>query len=240
MNENNGYIFLCSDATEDDCLKKKLLGGTSSYFKHVKDLQIKDSLYLYNFNSKRLHGPFVATSTPHLHIVPDAWGGQYPVQVTYKYPKKFIPITRDHLTGIVKFNKSGFPSVKLTTDQVQTIQNLFESKQRYKYYGDNAALVTTDGHKVRSEGERKIDDWLFEHKIAHGYEYPIPNTKRCDFYVPSYDVYIEYWGRNDKAYLKNKEAKQKIYKKNNLNLLELVPQDLPKLNSILKEKFNLN
>jgi hypothetical protein len=233
----NGYIFLCSDATEDECLKRKLLGGTSSYLKYVKDLRTGDFLYLYNFNSKRLHGPFVAVGVAGTELVPLAWGGQYPVQVKFRIPHKRLPLSRDHLMGLLKFNKKGFPSPKVDGAQIKQLQELFQSEHRHREYDDSAALVTLDGHKVRSEAERKIDDWLFLHNMAHAYEYPIPETKRCDFYLPHSNIYIEYWGLKDARYESNKKLKIEIYKRNNLRLLELFPRDIKNLDTLMKKEL---
>ncbi len=237
-----GYIFLCSDGTENECLKRKLLGGGKSYFKHIKDLKIGDSVYLYNYNSKRLHGPFVASSVATKDIVSSAWGGDYPWQVTFSRPRKYLPISRDHFNSILKFSKKGLPLAKVSEDQMAALQNAFQSKKRHTHYDDSASLVTVDGHKVRSEPERRIDDWLFENKIAHAYEYPIPGMKRCDFYIPEKNgngIYIEYWGLESDAYLKNKAEKLKIYAENGLRLIELTKKDLKDLDTKLGEVLGL-
>jgi hypothetical protein len=234
-----GYVFLCSDATEAECLEKKLLGGTGTYLKQVRDLKLGDFVYLYNFNSKRLHGPFVATTGVTENMELQAWGGGYSCQVRFSSAKKYLPVSRDQLVSFFKFNKKGFPIAKLTGDQVEKLEILFKSEIRHTDYDDSAALVTKDGHKVRSEAERKIDDWLFDHSIAHAYEYAIPETKRCDFYLPTPDgagIYVEYWGLKSKEYEANKELKLEIYKRHNLKLLEIFPDDLIKLDQIFSLK----
>jgi hypothetical protein len=98
---------------------------------------------------------------------------------------------------------------------------------------------TTDGHLVRSKAEVLIDNWLYMTGIVHAYErrLPIEEEVYCDFYVPAGKVYIEYWGlENDPKYLARKQAKQDLYRKYQLNLIELndehmrnVDDELPKL-----------
>jgi hypothetical protein len=235
--ERIGYIFLCSDATEHECLEKKLLGGRIGYFNQVKNLQAGDTVYLYNFNSKRLFGPFLTTSGVKENIDQLAWGGDYPVQVRYKITKKYLPLHRESLVGLLKFNKIGFPIAKVSGEQMAKLLEHFQSEVRHKEYDDSANLITTDGHNVRSEGERKIDNWLFEHGILHAYEYPIPGTKRCDFFIPmkgSSGIYIEFWGLQNKVYLANKKLKQEIYRKNKLQLIEVEQKDLKNLNKIFR------
>ena len=65
-----------------------------------------------------------------------------------------------------------------------------------------------------------------------------------DFYIPARNgkenkgkaVYIEFWGINDnEKYLERKKVKQEIYKKNNLNLIELDDSHLDNLDSHLRK-----
>ena len=83
---------------------------------------------------------------------------------------------------------------------------------------------TKDGHWVRSRAEVIIDDALYYYGIPHAYERKIPVEENIysDFYLPQQKVYIEFWGyENNPKYLKRKEVKQEIYKKYDLNLIEL-------------------
>ena len=106
---------------------------------------------------------------------------------------------------------------------------------------------TIDGHEVRSKSEAKIDNWLYNNRIVHSYERRLPGQYhkedkyryKCDFYLPDGDVYIEYWGLNRKEYLENKQKKKKMYKKQNLNLVSLEPDDLYNndMDTVLKHKL---
>lgn len=87
---------------------------------------------------------------------------------------------------------------------------------------------TKDGHRVRSRGEQMIDDYLYECGIVHAYEREVKNIEEkvlCDFFIPARNegeaVYLEYWGREDEKYDLRKTDKKEIYRKNNLNLIEL-------------------
>ena len=111
--------------------------------------------------------------------------------------------------------------------------------------GDVAVNIwTKDRHKVRSKSEVKIDDWLFDHKIAHVYEEIVKvDTEEmlCDFLIPTEKeneyIYIEFWGRNEEKYIQRKEHKKSVYKKGNLKLIELYPRDLEKLDQVLTQKL---
>lgn len=100
--------------------------------------------------------------------------------------------------------------------------------------------TTLDHHKVRSRAEAMIDDFLYHHNIMHSYEKRIIiswETIVCDFYLPQYDVYVEFWWMDDEKYLKRKEEKIKIYKENNFKLIWLENKDLNNLEESLLKKL---
>ena len=78
--------------------------------------------------------------------------------------------------------------------------------------------ICNDGHAVKSKSEREIDNYLYEKKIQHAYEWEVPikgaKPIRPDFYLPDLDVYIEHWGygKENIKYTEYKEYKLKIYK----------------------------
>jgi len=66
--------------------------------------------------------------------------------------------------------------------------------------------VTLTGQAVRSKGERVIADYLTRHSIAYKYEAEAMTNdwfifkskiSRPDFYLPQYNLYVEYWGLVD-------------------------------------------
>jgi hypothetical protein len=97
---------------------------------------------------------------------------------------------------------------------------------------------TSDGHMVRSKAEVLIDDWLYHAGIVHAYErrLPIEEEAYCDFYLRTGQVYIEYWGlENDPAYLERKRAKQALYRRHRLNLIELTDTHIRNLDDHLPQ-----
>ena len=96
-----------------------------------------------------------------------------------------------------------------------------------------------DGHYVRSRAELLIDNWLLNEKIVHIYEKQVlfnNGEKRiCDFYLPEYKVYIEFWGMNDNYYLERKQEKTNLYKKEKLELISLEDKDLENIDDILEQ-----
>ncbi len=81
-----------------------------------------------------------------------------------------------------------------------------------------------DGHLVKSKGELIIDNYLYLLKIDHKYEksiYIFGSKIKYDWYLPKYDIYIEYWGFGGKNYEKRKKEKLRLYKKANLKLISI-------------------
>ncbi|MHA2181968.1 MAG: hypothetical protein ACXAAH_11135 [Promethearchaeota archaeon] len=81
-----------------------------------------------------------------------------------------------------------------------------------------------DGHIVRSRGELVIDNHLHRMGIKHKYENTIRirgKPLKYDWYLPRYDIYIEYWGYFGKDYMKRKEEKLNLYRKGKLKLISI-------------------
>jgi len=116
---------------------------------------------------------------------------------------------------------------------IEAEEKNFRSKFRATYRTD-------DGHMVRSKAEQIIDNWLYHNKIVHAYErrVPIKEELYCDFFIPiGKKLWIEYWGLEEKKYLKRKELKKKLYKKYDKNLIDLTDKDIENLDDILPLKL---
>ena len=122
-----------------------------------------------------------------------------------------------------KWNKtiSFFDEVKSTTNKEQLVKkyNLKEhcDSKENEYDPNYKRYKCEDGDIVRSKGEREIDNFLYRNNIDHQYEtfykHPVRNKiTRPDFYLPKYNLYIEYFGRyGDPSYDKNREEKIPMY-----------------------------
>jgi hypothetical protein len=98
-------------------------------------------------------------------------------------------------------------------------------------------ILTADRTVVQSRGERQIADWLAAHSIAYRYDDKFQIIQgyaiRPDFYLPRYDVYIEYWGMDTTDYKIGMLLKQKLYQQEGKKLISLYPADLPLLDTKL-------
>lgn len=103
-----------------------------------------------------------------------------------------------------------------------------------------AEYRTKSGHFVRSRAEVIIADWLYSEYICFAYEkrVPIIEDMYCDFYLPKEGIYIEFWGyEEDNKYLKRKNKKIKLYKDNNLNLIEIDNNTINNIDDFLPKKI---
>ena len=97
-----------------------------------------------------------------------------------------------------------------------------------------ARLESDRKHTFRSEGERRIAATLDEYQIPFIYEMKVPvnnngkaRTFRPDFYLPEFNLYIEYYGRvGNGEYDLRISQKQTLYAANNLNVLPVYPWNL--------------
>lgn len=61
---------------------------------------------------------------------------------------------------------------------------------------------------------------------------------RPDFYLPEYDVNIEYWGMDTADYKIGMLKKQKLYQQQGKRLISLYPRDKLRLKTFLLQKLN--
>ncbi len=126
-----------------------------------------------------------------------------------------------------------------------TVKKLIERNKKSRKTESTSKFKTLDGHIVKSKGELIIDNYLYILGFNHIYEKKIKILKKpvkCDWYLPDYDIYIEYWGFHGKNYLKRKKEKIKLYKKAKLKLISIenyMFSDIyTNLNKILKRYIN--
>jgi hypothetical protein len=119
-----------------------------------------------------------------------------------------------------------------------------------KKYGVKS--VTLRGETVKSVGEKRIADYFERNNIRYVYEKEA-RTKALifsskisnpDFYLPDYDVYVEYWGlvnADDNwtrtCYVRNMKRKMAMYHENNIKFISIYPRNLQSLDWIFRKKF---
>jgi hypothetical protein len=122
-------------------------------------------------------------------------------------------------------------------DEVYLARRNFDTKVEL-----NKTIRAKDGTLVQSDGERLISDWLSSHSVAYRYDERIRIVEgyaiRPDFYLPEFDVYIEYWGMNTTDYKIGMLKKQKLYQQEGKKLISLSFEDKDRLAEVLSEKLS--
>ncbi|EKO3513045.1 glycerol kinase [Vibrio fluvialis] len=116
-----------------------------------------------------------------------------------------------------------------TDKSYSSFRQKFEAKHR-----------TLDGHYVRSVGELLIDNWLYLAGVVHAYQRPLPIEKplMSDFYLPSGNVYLQYWG-TDGAPISDKQRDETraVYADHQFKLIEITPEEVHQLDDILPARL---
>lgn len=154
-------------------------------------------------------------------------------------------VTYVHWPENILTNKN-LSSVFKDTSTKPELQRQLTDKEPVKATTENfrekfpATFRTKDGHMVRSRAEVIIDNALYDYKLAHAYErkLPIEEDLYSDFFIPSENVYIEFWGmEDDPKYAERKKVKIEIYKKYDFKLIELNDSDISYLDDHLPKKL---
>jgi len=124
-----------------------------------------------------------------------------------------------------------------------------KSKPKREY---GVKSVTAKGEGVRSIAERRIADYFEKNNIKYVYEQEVKGRflffdykiSSPDFYLPDYDVYVEYWGlvnADDSwtraQYVRNMKRKMAIYYQNKIKFISIYPANLENLDWIFRRKF---
>ena len=121
----------------------------------------------------------------------------------------------------------------------------FNTAEEYQNYLKSNPPITFKKEKVKSYGEMDIANFLFQHGIEYVYEKVYPFDTRTkeysqyhpDFYLPQYDIYIEYFGINrhglvpsyfsakdgkspSETYMESIRWKRNLHNKHNTKLIE--------------------
>lgn len=122
----------------------------------------------------------------------------------------------------------------------------FHTMEEYQSYLKNNPPVTIKNENVKSYGELDIANYLTQNRVVYEYEKEYPIDTRTseygqyhpDFYLPKYDLYIEYFGINrqgmvpsfftgkngksaSQTYQEGIKWKRELHKKNGTRMIEV-------------------
>jgi hypothetical protein len=127
------------------------------------------------------------------------------------------------------------------------LEDLIDPKAEY---GTRSTTLT--GERVRSKAEQTIADYFTRQNILYQYEKTAKTNNlifkekisKPDFYLPQYDLYVEYWGlldtedeRMNSRYKKMMRYKMARYHENKIRFVSIYPNNLSNLDYIFRKKF---
>lgn len=107
-------------------------------------------------------------------------------------------------------------------------------------HGLEGCYACFDGHEVASDAGRRIDNWLYLAGITHAVNHPLPCHEKAyaDFYLPVYQLYIEYWGDQVSGNaLSEKMHRRDLYQAHKLRVIEITDTELEDLDMALPRLF---
>jgi hypothetical protein len=109
MPSKNAFMFLCDQDTESECLAKQMVGTTQLNAIWAAAIKSGDEIYLFNFKTGMVRGPYSADSSVDC-FDRSAWGGRFPIQVRISatdYTKQADSRTADAPSVLRKKRPSG-------------------------------------------------------------------------------------------------------------------------------------
>lgn len=120
-------------------------------------------------------------------------------------------------------------------------EKLLEDRNFESMVEDAKKKRSSIGTAVQSRGEKLIADFLESEHIAYEYDarYMIAGDTRIrpDFYLPEFDVYIEYFGMNTPEYRDNMLKKRILYQRAGKKLVSVSYEDADPV-SVLRQKLS--
>ncbi|CAH8357999.1 unnamed protein product [Eruca vesicaria subsp. sativa] len=129
-----GAIFMSNSSTRRECLRREIFGLPMGLAGFVKQVKAGMFLFLFEFESRELHGVFQACSDGAINIEPDAFcssGKQFPAQVKFTEKWRCRPLGEMEFRHVISDNY--FTAKKfnfgLSKSQVQGLLKLFSLKK---------------------------------------------------------------------------------------------------------------
>ncbi|BDA43259.1 probable Kelch-like protein 17 at C-terminar half [Coccomyxa sp. Obi] len=103
-----GCIFGCTHETYDECVNNLIFGLPRAHWCYVQNIKKGMPIFLFNYQSRKLHGIFRAVSDGDWKINPHGWVGhtnretQYPSQVRVEVYSKCPPLDKGEYDPIIK------------------------------------------------------------------------------------------------------------------------------------------
>jgi len=99
----NGYIFVCTNETEQECFSLNLFGAPKNMSADISKITRETGIFLLKKTEKFpiMYGVFLADSPPGENLSPLAFGGKFPAQIRIRQYYKFSPLPKAAFKNLV-------------------------------------------------------------------------------------------------------------------------------------------
>jgi hypothetical protein len=125
---------------------------------------------------------------------------------------------------------------------LKELSKLFEEEKQY-----GTPSRTLQGEVVKSRSEQRVADYFTQNGIRYVYEQGAQTDTLIfkqtfahpDFYLPDYNVYVEFWGLASvsKEYRRTMKFKMSQYRKYKIRFISIYPDNLQNLDWVFRAKF---
>ncbi|KAJ4830687.1 hypothetical protein Tsubulata_028403 [Turnera subulata] len=130
-----GVIFGCTNATIKECLFKQLFGLPGHHISYVKNIEPGLPLFLFNYNTRKLHGIYEAASSGQMNLNPYGWTTdganrtQFPAQVQIRVRLQCQTLLEEQFKPMIQDNYFSHGRFWFELDHAQTskLVSLFSS-----------------------------------------------------------------------------------------------------------------
>lgn len=142
-----GHIFVCTKRSESECLQRRIFATNKIYEDKVFRVKKGDILFLFNIDSNKILGPFIAETDGGENLDPEAFNGKYPFQVKVSSTNE-IKIISDAKTLLSKLGIDWKES--LDTNQTKLLLDYFNNPDQFDW---KKIIITKDktGEKPKLE-----------------------------------------------------------------------------------------
>ena len=89
---SKGYVFACTNSTQDECFRRKLFGNNKTRGAVAIRVKKGSILFLENLDTDVLFGVFRATTDCIFNFQKEAWKGRYPYQIQVQPIGEITPL----------------------------------------------------------------------------------------------------------------------------------------------------
>jgi len=117
---DSGMMFGCKNDTYDENMERQIFGLPQQHFATAQKVKDTSALFLFNYNTRQLHGVFVRNGPAGMDLEPNAWAhhrkpgasmtsSPYPAQVRWLVWKRCRPIPENLWKHIPRIKQGGPP-----------------------------------------------------------------------------------------------------------------------------------